>query len=218
MLSSTLWTSYTYSTSGSAKDQESAWDKADRSNSLSPFTHNRPTRLVVARGRLGLTAGRVHEALTDEPTTVAGLAQRAGLSGRAPHRAVVRLADVCLAGVMPGRPVRYFAVEAPMGVLAQALGCDGTYPGVSRLTEILQAENREKYAGAYRHDTQSPQPEVRRQVPRPRARPKPRPAPAGWTQEVEGWLERMSDRLDDPDPRTIPDPFTGAPPTLSGSL
>jgi hypothetical protein len=175
-------------------------------HSLGLLRTNGQHDLWSSRG-LGLTAGRVHEALTDEPATLAEVAQRAGITRQSAHRALERLADACLAGILPGRPARYFAVETPLDVLAEALGCAGYVERRIAATEILQAENRERYAGAYRYDTRSPEPEVRRQVPRPKARHVP-PPPEEWFAPILAFMDDPEDRID---PGSIPDPFKEAP-------
>ena len=98
---------------------------------------------------LGQTAGRVYEALADEPATVGELSARAGLSDQSTRRAVAKLADNCLAGVLPGRPVRYFKVETPLSAVEEMLGCTGYVESVIAKTTQRQAANRAGYPANY---------------------------------------------------------------------
>ncbi len=105
--------------------------------------------LWSSRG-LGQTAGRVYEALADVPATVAELSDRAGLSQQQTRRAAGRLFDHSLAGEMPGKPVRYFKTETPLGLVEDQLGCAGYVEYVISRTEQRQAVNRLGYPGSYR--------------------------------------------------------------------
>ncbi|WP_457145140.1 hypothetical protein [Mycobacterium sp. URHB0021] len=119
--------------------------------SLTPLRSNRD--LWSYRG-LGETAGRVYQALADEPATVRELSAKAGLSEQSARRAAEKLADHCLAGLMPGRPVRYFKVETPLGVIEDSLGCTGYVEHVIAKTERRQQANRLGYPANYTQPSQ----------------------------------------------------------------
>lgn len=122
--------------------------RSTSNSSLSPERNSATGDLWSSRG-LGLTAGRVYEALTDEPASINELSKRAGLTYYQTRRALVKLADHCLAGLLPGRPVRYFKVETPLGVVADMLGCTGYVDHVIGQTEARQHANRVGYPSSY---------------------------------------------------------------------
>lgn len=98
---------------------------------------------------LGLTAGRVYAVLADEPATVREISERAGVTDGQARRAVAKLADHALAGIIPGRPARYFKVETPLYAVADMLGCTGYVEHVIRRTEAWQEANRIGFPSAY---------------------------------------------------------------------
>ncbi len=117
-------------------------------SSLSPLRNSDGDDLWSSCG-LGLTAGRVYEVLADEPATVREISERAGVSDGQARRAVSKLADNCLAGVIPGRPARYFTVETPLSAVEDVIGCSGYVESVIRRTEARQEANRIGYPSAY---------------------------------------------------------------------
>lgn len=72
-----------------------------------------------------------------------------GVTDGQARRAVAKLADNCLAGVIPGKPARYFKVETPLQAVADMLDCTGYVDHVISRTEARQAANRIGYPSAY---------------------------------------------------------------------
>jgi hypothetical protein len=109
---------------------------------------NNTRDLWSSRG-LGQTAGRVYNVLADEPATLKQLSEKAGMSYQSTRHAAAKLADNALAGVMPGRPVRYFKVETPLGVIEDLLGCTGYVDHQIAKTVRRQEVNRTAYPRTY---------------------------------------------------------------------
>jgi hypothetical protein len=78
------------------------------------------------------------------------ISERAGVSDGQARRAITKLADHALAGVIPGKPARYFKVETPLFAVADMLGCAGYVEHVIGRTEARQEANRIGYPSAYR--------------------------------------------------------------------
>lgn len=125
--------------------------RSTSNSSLSPLRESATGDLWSRRG-LGLTAGRVYEVLADEAATVADISVRAGVTDQQARRALSKLADHCLAGVITGRPIRYFKVETPLSVVAELLGCTGYVDWVISRTQARQRDNRVAFPSAYRGD------------------------------------------------------------------
>ena len=120
-------------------------------NSLSQLWLSRRD-LWSSRG-LGQTAHRVYEVLSDTPLTVREIGERSGLSSGAARNAAKKLADNCLAGTAPGRPIRFFKVDTPLAAVEDALSVSGYIDFVIARTEQLQLANRVGYPGNYTNRT-----------------------------------------------------------------
>jgi hypothetical protein len=122
--------------------------KIEASNTSLITLCNKPRDLWSSRG-LGQTAGRVYDVLADEPATLKDLGAQAGLSYQSTRHATAKLADHCLAGVLPGRPLRYFKVETPLSVVEDLLECSGYVDHVIAKTERRQEANKRGYPSNY---------------------------------------------------------------------
>lgn len=98
---------------------------------------------------LGQSAGRVYAVLADEPATVKQLSDTTGLGDQATRDAAAKLAEHCLAGTIPGRPVRYFKVETPLHAIEQAIGCSGYVETAIEKLTARQEINRRAYPSTY---------------------------------------------------------------------
>lgn len=98
---------------------------------------------------LGESARRVYTILTDEHSTVREIADRAGMSRDAARHALVKLTNNCLAGTIPGRPVKYFRVDTPLDVVADSLGVAGYVEHQRQKIELRQYANRMGYPKSY---------------------------------------------------------------------
>lgn len=116
-------------------------------NSLSQLAHSRRD-LWSFRG-LGQTAHRVFQVLSDAPLTVREISDRAGLSVDAARDAAKKLADHCLAGVIPGRPMRFFKVDTPLEAVEESLDVSGYIEFAKARTEERQLANRVGYPANY---------------------------------------------------------------------
>jgi hypothetical protein len=125
--------------------------KSTSNTSLITLCNN--TRDLWSSRGLGQTAGRVYNALADEPATLKELSDKAGLSYQATRHATAKLADHCLAGVLQGRPSRYFKVETPLSVVEDLIGCSGYVDHVIAKTERRQEANKRGYPSNYTKPT-----------------------------------------------------------------
>ena len=116
-----------------------------------------PNRDLWSSKGLGQTPGRVYDALADEPATVRELSDRAGLGVEATRRAARKLADHCLAGERPGKPVRYFKVETPLHAVEHAIGCAGYVERAIEKLNRRQEANRQGYPSNYTNELRGPQ-------------------------------------------------------------
>lgn len=116
-------------------------------NSLSQLCLSRRD-LWSSRG-LGQTAHRVFEVLSDTPQTVREISEQAGLSAGAARNAAKKLADNCLAGCVPGRPVRFFKADTPLDAVEESLGVSGYIEFKKAQTEERQLANRVGYPANY---------------------------------------------------------------------
>jgi hypothetical protein len=101
---------------------------------------------------LGQTPARVFDVLTDEPQEVKDIALRAGVSTGQVYSACRKLAEHCLAGMIPGRPVKYFRVDTPLEAVEDMLGVTGFIEGRIERTELRQEANRKAFPQAYQRE------------------------------------------------------------------
>lgn len=71
------------------------------------------------------------------------------MSRDAARHALVKLTNNCLAGTIPGRPVKYFRVDTPLDVVADSLGVAGYVEHQRQKIELRQYANRMGYPKSY---------------------------------------------------------------------
>lgn len=121
-----------------------------RSTSKYSLSHVRDsTRDIWSSKGLGQTAGRVYAVLADEPATVTELTALAGLSDSSTRHALAKLADHCLAGIKPERPMRYFKVETPLDLIEDSIGCTGYVERAYEKVALRQEANKQGYPSNY---------------------------------------------------------------------
>lgn len=78
------------------------------------------------------------------------------MSRDAARHALVKLTNNCLAGTIPGRPVKYFRVDTPLDVVADSLGVAGYVEHQRQKIELRQYANRMGYPKSYSASQQVP--------------------------------------------------------------